>query len=69
VEFYFNDSVYLRYHFLAVYEKANRYNVLQGIGVGEQLHVGRSLERWLAGTSRGKVDPDIYAGVQRELGP
>ena len=31
--------------------------------------VGRSLERWLAETSRGKVDPNIYAGVQSELGP
>jgi hypothetical protein len=37
VEFYFSDRVYLRYHFLAVCEKANRYNVLRGIGVGEQL--------------------------------
>ena len=37
MEFYFSLRVYLRYHFLVIYENVNCYNVLRGIGVGEQL--------------------------------
>jgi hypothetical protein len=28
---------------------------------------GRTLERWLLGTARGRVDPEIYALIEREV--
>jgi len=69
VEFYFSLRVYLRYHFLVICENVNCYNVLRGIGVGEQLRgdrcrrmVRRHLQQCLLGNRNEPFDERISDG-------